>query len=46
MLDMQPGDMMETYADISKAKELLDYNPHTTVEEGVEKLIEWFIPER
>jgi len=43
MLEMQPGDMMETYADISKAKELLDYNPYTTVEEGVEKLIEWFL---
>jgi len=44
MLDMQPGDMMETYADISKAKKMLDYNPHTSVEDGVEKLIEWFLP--
>lgn len=40
---MQPGDVPQTYADISKARELLNYNPHTKIEEGIEKFVRWFI---
>ncbi|MBI5405877.1 GDP-mannose 4,6-dehydratase [Candidatus Kaiserbacteria bacterium] len=32
----------ETYADISKAKELLGWEPVTPVEEGMARLVEWF----
>ncbi|HMS39362.1 MAG TPA: GDP-mannose 4,6-dehydratase [Pyrinomonadaceae bacterium] len=39
---MQPGDVPITFADISKAKELLNYNPITKIEEGIEKFTEWF----
>jgi len=39
---MQPGDVPITYADISKAKELLGYNPTTKIEEGIPKFVEWF----
>jgi UDP-glucuronate 4-epimerase len=38
---MQPGDVMTTYADISKAKHLLDYNPVWSFEAGIKKFIEW-----
>lgn len=38
----QPGDVPITYADISKAKKLLGYNPKTSVEEGIEKFVKWF----
>lgn len=41
-IDMQPGDVMETFADISKAKKMLGYNPQTPVEKGIEKLIDWY----
>ncbi|MFH2105398.1 MAG: GDP-mannose 4,6-dehydratase [Parcubacteria group bacterium] len=39
---MQPGDMKITYADISKAKKLLGYNPQTSIEEGLKNLVEWY----
>lgn len=41
-LPMQPGDVEKTYADISKAKELIGYEPKTSFEEGIENFIEWY----
>ena len=41
-LPMQPGDVNRTFADVSKAKRLLGYNPTTPVEEGIPRFIEWF----
>jgi UDP-glucuronate 4-epimerase len=38
----QPGDMPHTYADISKARKLLGYNPTTKLSEGLPKFVEWF----
>jgi UDP-glucuronate 4-epimerase len=38
----QPGDVPITYADISKARRLLGYNPQTKIETGIEKFVEWF----
>jgi UDP-glucuronate 4-epimerase len=40
--EMQPGDVLQTFADIRKAKELLNYNPQTKIERGIEKFVEWF----
>ncbi|MGI8882699.1 MAG: GDP-mannose 4,6-dehydratase [Pyrinomonadaceae bacterium] len=40
--EMQPGDVPITFADISKAKELLGYNPQTKIEDGIPKFIRWF----
>jgi UDP-glucuronate 4-epimerase len=37
-LPMQPGDVELTYADISKANELLGYNPLNSIEEGLKKM--------
>lgn len=39
---MQPGDVPATYADISKAREMLGYNPTTKIAEGIPKFVEWF----
>jgi UDP-glucuronate 4-epimerase len=39
---MQPGDVPITFADISKAKRLLNYDPKTKIEEGIPKFVEWF----
>jgi UDP-glucuronate 4-epimerase len=39
---MQPGDVPVTFADVSKAKRLLNYNPTTKIEEGIPKFVEWF----
>ena len=39
----QLGDMPRTYADISKARKLLGYNPTTKLSEGLPKFVEWFL---
>jgi len=39
---LQPGDVPMTYADISKARMLLGYDPKTKIEEGIPKFVEWF----
>jgi len=41
-MPMQPGDVMQTYADISKAREMLGYDPKTDIPGGVKKLFEWY----
>ncbi|MFC1497309.1 GDP-mannose 4,6-dehydratase [Verrucomicrobiota bacterium] len=41
-LPSQPGDVTITCADVTKAKQLLDYNPSTTVKEGVKQFVEWY----
>jgi UDP-glucuronate 4-epimerase len=44
-MPMQPGDVNETYADISKAKRLLGYKPTTPIASGVGKFVEWYFKE-
>lgn len=39
---LQPGDVPQTFADISKARNFLGYNPQTQIEDGIEKFVEWF----
>ena len=39
---MQPGDVPLTYADISKARRMLGYDPTTKIEDGVPKFVDWF----
>lgn len=39
---MQPGDVPLTFADISKARRLLGYDPKTKIEHGIPKFVEWF----
>jgi len=41
-LPTQPGDVPITYADISKAKRLLGYQPKIGIEAGVQKFVDWF----
>jgi UDP-glucuronate 4-epimerase len=38
-----PGQMKETFADISRAKKLIGYEPNTTLEEMVKIYHEWFL---
>tara|TARA_Y100001958_G_C21226537_1_gene551992 strand:+ start:1375 stop:2337 length:963 start_codon:yes stop_codon:yes gene_type:complete len=39
---MQPGDVEKTFADISHSSNKLDYNPSTSIDEGVPIFIDWF----
>lgn len=40
--DWRPGDVMRTWADITKAKNILDYNPTVKFEEGLKRTWEWW----
>ena len=42
----QPGDVDRTYADISKARSELGYNPTVSIEEGIRQFAEWFRSEK
>ena len=45
ILDIQPmqeGDVNKTFADISKAKEMLKYNPKIRFDEGIKRFIKWY----
>ncbi len=37
------GEMTVTYANIEKAKKMLNYNPQTSLEQIVKKYLEWFV---
>ena len=41
-LPQQPGDVPITWADISKAKRLLGYDPQTPIEKGLEQFVSWY----
>lgn len=41
-LPMQKGDVFVTNADISKSRSELDFNPTTSVREGIEKMWKWY----
>jgi len=42
MLPMQNGDMQNTYADVSDLENLIGDLPHTPIEVGVEKFVDWY----
>jgi UDP-glucuronate 4-epimerase len=41
-LPMQPGDVVTTEADITKARKMLGYEPKTKIQEGVPRFVEWY----
>ena len=41
-MDIQPGDVPKTFADIDNAKNKLDYEPKISIQKGVPKFIEWY----
>jgi UDP-glucuronate 4-epimerase len=40
---MQPGDVPCTFADIAKARKLLNYDPSTKIADGIPKFVDWFL---
>ncbi len=42
-LPPQPGDVNITYADISRAQRDLGYQPHITMEEGIQQFVRWYL---
>ena len=42
LLPMQPGDVRDTYADISAIHRDLGFKPTTSIDEGVPRFVEWY----
>ncbi len=42
MLPMQPGDVTRTWADVDSLKKDYNYNPETSVSQGVKQFIDWY----
>ncbi len=42
-LPERPGDVPRTYADISKARRLLGYQPSTPISEGIPRFVNWYL---
>jgi nucleoside-diphosphate-sugar epimerase len=49
MIDRQPrnpAEMLTNWADVSKARRLLDWQPQVNMRQGVERLVDWYNAER
>ena len=42
-MPMQPGDVAKTLANTDSLEKWINYKPDTTIEEGIEKFVEWYI---
>ncbi len=43
LLPLQPGDVPDTYADVTALTDDTGYKPNTSVEVGVARFVEWFV---
>ncbi|PKM71125.1 MAG: capsular biosynthesis protein CpsI [Firmicutes bacterium HGW-Firmicutes-17] len=41
-MDMQPGDVLITYADVSDLENDIGFKPSTSIEEGLGKFVKWY----
>ncbi|TNE48889.1 MAG: NAD-dependent epimerase [Deltaproteobacteria bacterium] len=42
MMDMQPGDVPSTFADVQALEDAVGYKPSTSIEDGIRRFIEWY----
>ena len=42
-MDMQPGDVQRTYADVSDLERDINFKPSTSIEEGLKKFVDWYM---
>jgi len=41
-VSMQPGDVMQTFADVSALHEAVGFEPNTSLEDGLKKFVDWY----
>ena len=41
--EIPKGDVLQTYADINRAKNNLKYNPKIGIQDGISKFVKWYI---
>jgi len=42
LVDMQPGDVAATYADVDDLERDVGFRPSTSIEEGVSRFVDWY----
>ena len=42
LMDIQPGDVEKTFADIDYSRDKLGYEPTTSIDEGIPVFIRWY----
>jgi UDP-glucuronate 4-epimerase len=42
-LDMQPGDVPRTYADVSELERDIGFKPSTSIEDGLARFVDWYL---
>ncbi len=43
LLPLQPGDVPDTYADVSELVKVFGYKPSTSVRDGVSRFVDWYL---
>ncbi len=41
-LELQPGDVVETYADVAELERIIDFRPSTSIETGLTHFVNWY----
>jgi UDP-glucuronate 4-epimerase len=41
-MDMQPGDVLKTYADVSDLERDINFKPRTNIEDGIKAFVSWY----
>lgn len=41
-MEMQPGDVLRTYADVSELERDIEFKPSTSIEDGLGKFVDWY----
>jgi len=39
---LQPGDVINTWADVDDLVENFDYQPNTSIQEGIQQFVDWY----
>lgn len=42
-MDLQPGDVPETYANVDDLFKNIDFKPETTIQDGVNQFVDWYL---
>ena len=42
MMDIQPGDIPHTHADVKALENYIDFKPKTSIEQGIQKFVDWY----
>ena len=43
LLPLQPGDVLDTYADVDDLFQAVGFKPQTSIEEGIERFVAWYL---